>query len=106
MTIKTVLAVVFLSWVSAGCGSGGGAAKDETGVSEAVGDTELLREAQSAANDLIRSASDCAAVEGSYRDVVQKLDEVEGRLQTQAGRTTLEALRTQVQNVARTCGVS
>jgi hypothetical protein len=88
----------------AGC-DGGGGAKDETGVVDAVGDTELLREAQAAANDLLRNASDCAAVEASYQDVVRKLDDVEGRIQTQTGRTTLDALRKQVGNVGETCGV-
>ncbi len=102
--MRTSALVVFSAlWLAAGCSGGGG--KDETGVSQAVGDTQLVREAQGAANELLRSASDCAAVEASYRNVSAKLDEVESRLQTETGRTTLETLRKQVGTVAEACGV-
>ena len=102
MIVSRSSLVLCAVWMSAGCG---GEAKDETGVSIAVGDTQLVREAQSAANGILRSASDCTAVEASYPDVRAKLDDVESRIQTEAGRTTLETLRKQVGTVAEACGV-
>jgi hypothetical protein len=98
-----LLGLLVLSIVTAvACGGGEPA---DTGLPEAVGDTQLVKEAQAVANDLIRNASDCSAVEASYADVVAKLDEVEGKLVSEVGRSTLATIRTQVKNVTDACGV-
>ena len=70
-----------------------------------VSDTQVLSEAEAAANEVIRNAADCEAVADSYATVMSKLDEVEGRVQTAVGRTTLGTLRKQVSTIGEACGV-
>lgn len=84
-----------------GCSGSKGA--DEA-VSDTVSDTRALAEAESAANEIVRNATDCDAVTRSYSDVTAKLDEVEGRIQTAVGRTTLETLKKQVRTIGEACG--
>jgi hypothetical protein len=71
-----------------------------------VSDTQVLSEAEAAANDVIRNAADCDAVVDSFGTVMAKLDEVEGRLETAVGRTTLGTLRKQVTTIGDACGAS
>ncbi len=91
--------------VVASCSSG----SDEGGlgeqVSDVVTDTELMREANAAANQIIRNQTDCEVVKSSIEEVRQKLDEVESKLQTSAGRTAVQPLRKQVNTIAEACGV-
>ncbi len=91
--------------VVASCGNG----SDEGGlgdqVSDVVTDTELMREANAAANQIIRNQTDCEVVKSSIEEVRQKLDEVENKLQTSAGRTAVQPLRKQVNTIAEACGV-
>ncbi len=70
-----------------------------------VSDTQALKEAEAAANDIIRNAADCEAVSASFATVTAKLAEVEGRLQTAVGRTTIETLKKQVGTIGDACGV-
>jgi hypothetical protein len=84
-----------------GCTGSGGT---DQAVSDTVSDTNALAEAEAAANEVIRNAADCPAVAASYSSAVAKLDEVEGRLQTAVGRTTLGSLRKQVQTIGDACG--
>jgi hypothetical protein len=70
-----------------------------------VSDTQVLAEAEAAANDVIRNAGDCQAVAESFATVIAKLDEVEGRVQTAVGRTTIGTLRKQVTTIGDACGV-
>jgi hypothetical protein len=91
--------------VVASCSNG----SDEGGfgdqVSDVVTDTELMREANAAANQIIRNQTDCDVVKSSIEEVRQKLDEVESKLQTSAGRTAVQPLRKQVNTIAEACGV-
>jgi len=92
--------------VTAGCGDGDA---DKKGLGEQVGDaisdTQLMREASAAVNQITRNAADCDAVRSSIDDVNRKLDEVGAKIQTNAGKTTLETLRKQAKRVAEACGV-
>jgi hypothetical protein len=100
MTKTTLLALpAFLALL----GCSGSKGTDEM-VSDTVSDTQALSEAESAANEIIRNAADCAAVTASFSNVVAKLDEVEGRIQTAVGRTTLDTLRKQVRTIGEACG--
>ena len=70
-----------------------------------ISDTRVLKEAQAAANDLVRNAGDCQAVQEKAAGVNQKLDQAAGDVQTVTGRTTLEALRKRVHDIEEVCGV-
>jgi hypothetical protein len=98
---RCIPALLALSALLAGCGE---ADKSAQGVVTAVGDTNVVRDAQAAANELIRNASDCERVKSLYPEVTAKLDAADGNIQSEAGRTTMETLRKQVGTVAEACG--
>jgi hypothetical protein len=97
MVMKLALAV-FTSLSLFAC-----AASDQA-VSGTVSDTQALAEAEAAANEVIRNASDCEAVTATFSAAMAPLAEVEGRLQTAAGRTTLDTLKRQVSRIGEACG--
>jgi hypothetical protein len=103
----SILAVAF----ALGCGGGGNESKSKSGsavdsaTAKTISDTEVMREAEAAANQVIRSIGDCEAVSAVYADTIAKLDDVEARVQTQAGRTTLQTLRRQVTTAGEACGI-
>lgn len=66
-------------------------------------DTNVLREASAAANDVVRNAADCASARPIIEEAKGRLDEAEPRLRTETGRTTLDALRRQVAKVEDLC---
>jgi cytochrome c556 len=76
---------------------------DQT-VSDVVSDRQTLAEAESAANEVVRSAGDCSAVNAAFSSAMAKLEEAEGKVQTAVGRTTLENLRKQVRTIGEACG--
>jgi hypothetical protein len=100
MTKMPALAVLAALSLLRCSGSGG----TEQAVSGTVSDTQVLAEAEAAANEIIRNAADCEAVTASFSSVMAKLDEVEGKLQTAVGRTTLGTLRKQVGTIGEACG--
>jgi hypothetical protein len=70
----------------------------------AIGDSDLMKEATSIANRVIRNGADCEAVKANIQEVNRKLDEIEAKLQTGTGKTAIEATRNQVKNIADACG--
>lgn len=66
-------------------------------------DTDVLREASAAANVVVRAAGDCEAVKAGLDEARRGLDDAEARVSTATGRTTLEALRKRVEDIADTC---
>ena len=82
-------------------------AEKESGLGEqvasAAADTRVLKDVQEAANAVLRSADDCDAAKAALPEANRRLDEAAGKLTTATGRTTLDALRTQVTTVARNC---
>jgi hypothetical protein len=102
--VKGVFTVVAL--LAAACGGEEKPTPDiGQAAAEIVSDTEVLKEAQAAANDLIRSAPECEAVTALFAEVKRKLDEAAARVQTEAGRTTLQALRSRIKPIGEACGV-
>lgn len=81
---------------------------DKKGLGEqlggAISDIDAVKEAETAANKIIRNATDCELVKAEVEGVVQALDDVEGEIQTGAGRTTMDTLRERVRRVAEACG--
>ncbi|HET9314930.1 MAG TPA: hypothetical protein VFQ51_05045 [Vicinamibacteria bacterium] len=68
-----------------------------------VSDTNVMEEAEAAANSVIRNASDCDAVKATLPEADQKLAEAEKKIRTQAGIVALQTLKTQVQRVRELC---
>ena len=68
-----------------------------------VSDTNVMEEAEAAANAVIRNASDCDAVKATLPEADHKLAEAEKKIRTQAGIVALQTLKTQVQRVRELC---
>jgi hypothetical protein len=68
-----------------------------------VSDTNVMEEAEAAANSVIRNASDCDAVKATLPEADQKLAEASTKIRTQAGQVALQTLKTQVQRVRELC---
>lgn len=66
-------------------------------------DTQVLREASAAANDVVRNAADCEAARAIIPEAKVKLEAARPRLRTAAGRGSLDALRQQVGKVEELC---
>ncbi|MGH9323535.1 MAG: hypothetical protein ACRD21_27930 [Vicinamibacteria bacterium] len=103
MSVRILFCLLAMTLLALGC-SGGSGGTDEA-VSATVSDTQLLSEAESASNEVVRNASDCEAVSATFGGAMSKLDEVEGKLQTEVGRTTLATLRKQVTSIGEACGL-
>lgn len=70
---------------------------------DVVSDTAALREANAAANPVVRAAGDCDAVKAALPEANQRLDAAAGSVRTISGRTTLDAIRKRVNTIAETC---
>ena len=68
-----------------------------------VSDTNVMEEAEAAANSVIRNASDCDAVKATLPEADHKLAEAATKIRTQAGLVALQTLKTQVQRVRELC---
>jgi len=79
---------------------GGDLGKDAASIGS---DTQVLKEASAAANEVIRNATDCDAVKAALSETNRKLDEAAGRVRTAPGRATLDSLKTQVRGIAQNC---
>jgi hypothetical protein len=101
-----VLAAAFAASAMA-CGKKKDEAPPAKDLGQAVGDTAndtaLLREANGAANEVIRNATDCPAARASINAANDKLNALEPQLKTVTGRATLAALRAQVERVSQLC---
>jgi hypothetical protein len=66
-------------------------------------DMTTMREANAAADDVIRAAGDCEAARALIPAANARLDEASRKVQTATGRQTLEALRKKVREVSEGC---
>ena len=71
--------------------------------SNIVSDTNVMEEAEAAANAVVRNAADCDAVKATLPEADQKLAEAQTKIRTQAGLVALQTLKTQVQRVRELC---
>jgi hypothetical protein len=67
-------------------------------------DMNTMREANAAADDVIRASGDCDAARPLIAAANARLDDTQRKLQTATGKQTLEALRKKVRDVAESCG--
>ena len=72
-------------------------------VGDAAADTNLLHDANGAANEVIRNAADCPAARAAITPAYEKLDAIAPQLKTEAGRVSLAAIRKQVDRIAELC---
>ena len=100
--MKRALAVIFILGLAAACKEAG--TKDlGQAAGDAGSDTALLRDANGAAGEVIRNASDCPAARAAITPAYEKLDAIEKQLRTEAGKVTLAALRKQVDRISELC---
>lgn len=66
-------------------------------------DMNTMREANAAANDVIRAAGDCDAVRPLLAAANARMDEAARHVQTATGQQMLDALRKKVRDVAENC---
>jgi hypothetical protein len=94
-------AAVLLSGLALGCQPE--PAKVGTDVGRAAADTETLRVASAAVNEVLRLSHDCDAARPLIAEAKAKLQETEPHVRTTTGRATLEALRAQLANIETNC---
>jgi hypothetical protein len=66
-------------------------------------DTDALRAANGAANPVVRAAGDCEAVKEALPEANRRLDEIAPSVRTVTGKTTFDALRKRVNDIAEVC---
>jgi len=106
--MRQILMVSLLGLTLAACGGDSDSpdAKDDSIGAQAgrVGhDTQVMRQANAAAGDVIRAAGDCEGVKAALPEARRKLDELKAEIQTETGKDSLAALRTRVDQVAELC---
>lgn len=97
------LAVLFLFY----CKADPSPTPPPTGLAKDAGDlaadTQTLKEAQAAANAVVRAVPDCDAVKANLDEARRKLAEIRPRVRTQVGLTSLSTMETQIQRAADLC---
>jgi L-asparaginase/Glu-tRNA(Gln) amidotransferase subunit D len=66
-------------------------------------DINTMREANAAANEVIRASGDCDVARPLIPAANARLDEARRKVQTSTGQQTLDALRKKVREVAENC---
>src|SRR5688500_11426153 len=103
-TSRTAMLMAAALMVSCGGGDDTPPARNighQTG--DIASDTRVLREASAAVNEVLRNQDDCAAARPAIEAATAELDEADKSVRTQAGKVSLQSLRTQVSNVANIC---
>jgi hypothetical protein len=98
--MRTLTLALLLAAFLPGCKS-----KDDIGTQAAKieEDTAILRDANGAANQVVRNAGDCDAVKAALPEAAKKLDEAAKLVRTAAGQQTIDTLRKQVRTIAEAC---
>jgi hypothetical protein len=66
-------------------------------------DTQVMRDAQAATNEVIRASSDCELAKPAIAAANMKLDEAARNIRTAAGNATLDSMRRQVRRAQDLC---
>jgi hypothetical protein len=105
--VKPARAALAVAVVLAACGGKPTPSPSPSGLGAQVKameeDINVMREANGAADDVIRAAGDCDAVRPLLPAAKARMDEAARKIQTAAARQTLEALRKKVREVAENC---
>jgi nitrous oxide reductase accessory protein NosL len=102
--LRPLLAAALLPLMLAGCKK----SKDEPkGLGEQMRDvevdTQVMRDAQGAVNEVIRASSDCELAKPAIAAANMKLDEAARNIRTAAGNNSLNTMRKQVQTAQDLC---
>ena len=97
--MRSPLPALTLGLALAACGTTD-PAKDTAHVGS---DTEVLREASAAVNEVVRQTGDCEAMKQALEAARSRLDEAAGEVKTVAGQATLDALRKRLEGQAEVC---
>ena len=105
--MRAVAAVLAVVLVGAACGGKPTPSPSPSGLGAQFKameeDTAAMREANGAADEVIRAAGDCDAVRPLLPAANARMDEAARKIQTAAARQTLEALRKKVRDVSESC---
>lgn len=99
---------ILVAVVLAGCGPVKDAENRQKDIGQQTADissdTRVLGEASAAVNAVIRVQDDCEAAKPLIPAANDALATASERVRTVTGRTTLEGLKSQLRNIAQTCG--
>jgi outer membrane PBP1 activator LpoA protein len=104
--MKRMLPWMLMACALAGCEDETAKARKEglgKATADATNDTQILGKAEAAANEVLRNPADCDAVKAALPEANRLLGEAGDKLQTPAGRATLDALKAQVRSVSQNC---
>lgn len=104
VTRPSLAALLLLPLLAAGCQKSKDEPKDlGEQMRDVAADTDVMRDAQAAVNEVIRAAGDCETAKPAIAAAMMKLDEVERHVRTAAANQTLGTLRKQVRQVQDMC---
>ena len=98
MDKRTLVAWALLPLVAAACDN-----SREKAVSKIKDDQEVVQRASAVVNDVLRNQTDCEAAKPLIPEAYQRIQEAEKVVTAPATRTTLGALKSQVDRVAQAC---
>jgi hypothetical protein len=99
---KDTMALLLFVTLGFGC-SGQVGQPERSQLGDAAADTQTMKEAKAAAEEVVGVAGDCDAVKAAAPEALRKLDEIKGRARTGAGQTAIDSLRKQVTDTAGVC---
>jgi hypothetical protein len=99
-----LLALALLPLLLAGCKKSKDEPKDlGEQMRDVEVDTQVMRDAQAAVNEVIRAGADCDVAKPAIAAAIMKLDEAERNIRTAAGNNSLATMRKQVRTAQDMC---
>lgn len=102
--LRCLLAMAIVPLMLAGCKKSKDEPKDlGEQMRDVEVDTQVMRDAQAAVNEVIRASSDCELAKPAIAAAIMKLDEAARNIRTAAGNNSLATMRKQVQTAQDLC---
>lgn len=95
---RMVLVVGILALAATGCED-----RRKKAIEKVDHDQEILRRAGAAVNEVIRNSLDCAVAKPLMTEAYQLIEDARPQVSVPASQQTLDALKSQVDRVARSC---
>ena len=90
-------------WIFSVALGGCGTSDPGKDVTHVASDTDILKGASEAVNQVVREAGDCDAMKPGLEPARQSLDEAASQIHTVTGQATLDALRKRLEGLAEVC---